>query len=302
MAYTLKLSNFSIITAEELSLPRANRLVSAVLAARSRIAEARMKSFEALACLQRPGVVLDDLPRHFRLHLGTLFRCGHDGAAFARALGRVAAMLQILDNEICTPELRFKEYGTDLVSTVVNSVASLFGSPVLAPSDVAYVRGFSLSKPGNYIGACHVAGCLNTGHGTGNPNEIMIRLTALDGSLENLTDTVIHEASHKFLGTEDTGMSTSSFNWMRDDGLVRYIEDNPGVPLPIDMPGFLSKTPDEATANAYLLTAYVLYMPPTDITAMTQLNQQARTGPLGSGTPLGQVLRQGLAAQRPPGD
>jgi hypothetical protein len=62
MAHELKLSNFSILTSEPLSASRKVKLDSAVLAARSHIATARLKSFEALACTCRPGVVLADLP------------------------------------------------------------------------------------------------------------------------------------------------------------------------------------------------------------------------------------------------
>jgi len=220
MAYTLKLNNFSIITSEELSPSRKVKIVSAVLAARTMIANARTKTFEALAFLGRPDAVLQDLPPRFLLHFRTLFRLPpNDGAAFLRSLKRVATALQVLDNEVGTPELRFKEYGTDLVSNVFNAIASLVGTPIYQPGDLAMVRPFSLATASTYIGPEHVDGCLNTGRGTGNPNEIMIKLTSLDKDLENVTDTVIHESTHKFLGTEDAGMTAATFSWMKDDGL-----------------------------------------------------------------------------------
>ena len=50
-----------------------------------------------------------------------------------------------------------------------------------APGDVAYVRGVSLATAKAYIGPEHVAACVNAGKATGNPNEIMIKLSALDG-------------------------------------------------------------------------------------------------------------------------
>jgi len=273
-----------------------------VLTARSLIADARQKTFEALACLARPTCDVEDLPPRFLLHFRTLFRLDGGAVAFLRMLKRVAAALQVLDNEICTPKLQFIEYGTDTVTNIMNALASVIATPIYQPSDVAMVRGFSVARASNYIGLDHVEGCLNTGHGTGNPNEIMIKLSSLDKPLEHVTDTVIHESTHKFLGTEDEGMTAASFSWMADDGLALYLRDSPGVPLPMHTPGFLAKTPDQALANAYILAAYIQYMPEGEVAVRTELNRSARLGALGSDTALGQTLRAHLARLRPPED
>jgi len=301
VSYTLTLNNFSVTTSEELSGSRKVKLVSAVLAARTYIANARSATFEALACLARPDLVADDLPPRFLLHFRTLFRLGADAAELLRMLKRVAAALQVLDNEMSTPKLRFIEYGTDMVTSIFSAAASLVSKPIYQPTDFGLTRGFSVARLSNYMGTASVDGCVNTNRGTGNPNEIQIKLTTLDMNLEDVTDTVIHEATHKFLGTEDEGMNTITFNWMKDDGLALYIRDWPGVMLPMHRPAFLEKSPEEAMANAYILTAYIMYLPEGDITARAELNRRIRLDRLRDGTDLGQVLRAGLAARRPPG-
>jgi hypothetical protein len=64
-------------------------------------------------------------------------------------------------------------------------------------------------------------------------------------------------------------------------------------------PNFLGKNSDQAIANAYLLAAYILYLPEGDVTARTELNLRVR---LESQTAIGQTLRNAIAARRPPGD
>jgi hypothetical protein len=75
----------------------------------------------------------------------TLFRCGD--ADTLRTLTGVSTLMQVLNNGVRSPALRFKEYGTDTVSNVMNAVAPLFGAqPLYQPGDVAYVRGVSLTS------------------------------------------------------------------------------------------------------------------------------------------------------------
>jgi hypothetical protein len=206
----------------------------------------------------------------------------------------VARLLEILENGVYSPELRFKEYGTDLVSSLVNSVSSLFvtNPPAGRPRLCARLQPYHGQQ-------LYRTRSVNTGQVTGNPNEIMIRLTEFHRPFEDVIDTIIHESTHKFLGTEYEGTQGASFNWIRNDGLALYLQNNPGIPLPMHTPNFLGKNSDQAIANAYLLAAYILYLPEGDVTARTELNLRVR---LESQTAIGQTLRNAIAARRPPGD
>lgn len=299
--HELKLHNLSLWTNEPLSNTRAATLMSAVQIARGKIATAREKTYEAIACTLRPGFELDDLPQVFRAHFGVLFRCENDAAEFQRTMHRVAGLLQVLERSFNSPELVFREYGSDLVSTMIDKAARLLNQTGLYQAgDMGMVRGFSAARVKSYIGPSRIQQCINTGVSTGNPNEIQIRLESLDEVSEEVIDTIIHEGTHKFLGTNDDGMASTTFGWMKDNGLIQYRDDYGNVPLPIERPEFLAKDSENATGNAYLLTAYIIYMPDTDITSMSTLRRDARTRPLGSDTDLGRLMRQHAAGLRPP--
>lgn len=301
---TLMLNNFEFTSSAELSKPRQVAIVSAVLQARSIVKDVKMKTDEVQSVARIGGFVIDDLPTSFLLHFRTLFRCP-TAPEFLRTLPRVIRALEVLDSGLNSPALRFKEYGTDTLENIINAISTRLGGPsVYDPSTLAHVRSISINPItcGSYMGSSAFEGCLNSGRISGNPNEIMVKLTSMDRALVDLIDTVIHESSHKFLGTDDEGMKGSSFGWMANNGLQVYRAQNGATArLPCETPGFLTKTPDEAISNAYLLTAYILYFPNVSITAEYHVKRQGRVGPLGSETDLGRHLRANLP-RRPPED
>ncbi len=280
---TLTLNNFTFLSSEELSAARKVAIVNAVLTSRSLVKDAIMQSHEAYSLTRLPNFDPAHLPTRFRDHFYTFFRCTTT-ADFLRTLTQVISALEVLHRGLNSPEFRFREYGTNFVENAIDAVASIFGESIYSSSTKAHVRGFSLNplKAGNYIAPSEFEKCLNTGKATGNPNEIMIKLSSLDGSQVDLVDTVVHESTHKFLGTEDEGMSTSSLGWMSNNGLEAYRAANgPNIPLPCEMPGFLRMTPEMAIRNAYLLSAYITYFPETSIASMYHIRRAANADPLG---------------------
>jgi hypothetical protein len=303
MPYTARYLNFSITTYKPLSIAHENILVNAVLKGQFAVEEAKRRTLEALSVLTRYGNDCALLPPTFLQHVKTLLRCDTDGQTL-KALLEAGAALNVLGKGLNSAELKFIEWGMDSVSgavdkmtaalsTISSSVTRLYG-----PSDVAMTRGFTMG--GSYLGGDTFRQCLNTGSTSGNPNAIMIKLDAIDKGVEEFTDTVVHEGTHKFLGTIDTGMQGSGLAWMKDDGLTNFKTMYPGVPTPLETPQFKAMSPTAALGNAYILTGYILYMPESEPAQYAEVVRQSKTSPLSSSTELGGVLRRALASRRPP--
>lgn len=237
-------------------------------AARARVADALLMTQKALTIIpDAPGRNLSDKlgyvhPTYLE-HLLVHFRLKRIGdlPAFMAVLRAINERLQILLAGMRSPKLRFAQYGYNW----------------LPPENAkAYVR-----MPVSWVAARLKDGCLNIDPKSfKNANDVNLRFEAVPGySMEDFTDTLIHECTHKYLGTADRCISGLPFkNWAEYEANWRALEMEPPLgPL-------ANLDTDQAVTDAYAFTNYCLHLPDSDLDAyVAHMERQDRANIGGPG-------------------
>jgi hypothetical protein len=254
---TYLINDFHVIAAEPLTSDQEELLVYGVVKARAFSDSALMQTIRALEVESQctsPAQVLDHLPSAFVIHIQANFRT-HTPLEFVSALHRLKTLLLKLSSGLRSSDLSFKQHGMEYFEIKADSGSAV---PYVKKtwSEIGQIVMGSLSGKGGK--------CLNVNLDTYiNKSQIYLDFAKLKAhNAEDVTDTIIHEATHKFLASLD---NTLTCPWKHAS--VYYADWRKlGVDPPLNEL-WSSLAPDEALQNAYSLANYVHYMPKDDLLA-----------------------------------
>lgn len=261
MARTFRLADFWVTAKDALKPEEEEAIVYGVCKARAFTDEALLQTIDALQvetkCAHRQEAAAH-LPPDFVIHIEANFRT-HGAHELFQALHQLQRLVLKLSGCLRSPELHFKQYGLEYgePKSAVGGRPAGYVDRTLAEK-LQLVSGILKGSMGK---------CLNIDHATyKNDSKIYLDFEQLNTyNLEGVTDTVIHESTHKFLATLD---NTGTCPWKRAREYYqqwRALNTDP----PVDET-WTSLSTEEALQNAYGLTNYIHYMPSVDIGAFHQ--------------------------------
>ncbi|GFM88300.1 hypothetical protein PSCICO_36990 [Pseudomonas cichorii] len=251
MAVEYKIGGLNIIAINEITPPALSKLSEAMRLARAAVHEAVERAVIALHVVreaQHSG--FDDeesvqmLHPDFYRHLVVHFRLSSVPQVF-EALEALNLKLQQLLAGMRSPGLRLAEFGYHWLKPP-------------GPGVVAYV-----TKPLSHIlfGGPSTNGCLNTNPaGYHNSSDVNLRFNkVMSTRMEDLVDTLIHECTHKYLGTDDLckGLPFKS--------VIEYEEQFRAAGIVAPLGPLQSLSSVHAINDAYVMTNYILHMPDVDL-------------------------------------
>lgn len=251
MAYTYKVGGIQLIADNPVSPSCVSKLATAMSKAKKVASRALLVTSKALEIAPKgPGPDLLDrlgyLEPRFQRHLFVHFRITKevDFPSFLAFLRRLNKALFYLVEGMNSPDLRLAEYGHHR----------------FAPRDAsakAYVR-----MPVTWAVQRATGECLNIDPSSfKNKNDVNIRFDRVDSYLPgDLVDTLIHECTHKYLGTVDRCISGLPFQDYED---YEKTWREAGVEPPLGPLAQLDT--DQALTDAYVITNYCLHLPDVDL-------------------------------------
>ncbi|WP_175650881.1 hypothetical protein [Pseudomonas sp. Marseille-P9899] len=252
MAVTYKIGGLNIIAINDIAPAGLQKLSEAMRQARQLVKKATETTVIALHVVRsarETGFDAEEavslLETSFFRHLIVHFRL-QDPEDIFKALEGLTQKLQRLMTGLLSPDLRLAEYGYHWFRPA---------------SAVAYVQ-MPLSHA--LFGGPSVHGCLNKDPaGYHNPHDVNIRFSTLATVGNNtLTNTLIHECTHKYLATDDVCVSGLPFTVLAD---FEALYQDLGAPPQLGQLATL--TPIQAINEAYVMTNYIQHMPDVDLRA-----------------------------------
>lgn len=257
MARTFRLADFWVTANDAFNPDEQEILTNAVAKARAFSDKALLQTIHALHIetkfLSRVEAA-EHLHPDFTIHVEANFRT-RGAIELFQVLHRVKGLLLKLSGCLRSRDLHFRQYGLEYFEPK-SSGAAPRGYVSKTFSELFQMASNSLTGGSGK--------CLNIDQRTyTNSNNIVLDFTRLKSyNLEEVTDTIIHESTHKFLATLD---NTHDCPWKRAAEFYRQWRELRLEPL-IDE-AWTSLSTEEALQNAYGLTNYIHYMPDVDIAA-----------------------------------
>lgn len=254
MAVEYKIGGLNIIAINEITPPALSKLSEAMRLARAAVHEAAEKVVIALHVVRDAqdsgfdaGESVQMLHPDFYRHMVVHFRLSSTPQVF-EALEGLSLKLQRLIAGMRSPSLRLAEFGYHWMRPS-------------GPGVVAYV-----TKPLSHVlfGGPSTNGCLNTNPaGYHNSNDINLRFDKIVSTrMEDLVDTLIHECTHKYLGTDDLCVSGLPFK-----AVAEYEAQYQALGVAAPLGPLQALSPVQAINDAYVMTNYILQMPDVDLWA-----------------------------------